>query len=693
MQRAGNALALCRFRDESLAESLRKRMAMHGWRRLAAVFSALLALACIGLADSAVIHLSNFPSLSIADGRSTVTVTAAISDRSGRLVPDGTQVVFTTNLGNFREPVVQTSKGVARAILVAGSIPGIAKITATAISFSATATLDVEFVGDREQLSTAKEYVEVVSPKYLMYSVEDKLLAAAGPDKGVSLRYREIEVEADDLQFSVPTYEVRARKARLTLGGKTTQFDELYLKLNQRKGYGTTTADALTVIVVPAGKFFVDIVRMQPRYTVFEVGPSGLKTPSQPVNPTVFEFESLENAPVLVSAKKAVVFPRREVQFHDVEIYSGGARVMKLPLFQASIYGQTPILTEQIVNVYDNQLSVNYPYYLSLKPGQTSLMRFRYGTHYSRSSTTSNAALLDYELNWNRGDDMEGGLTVSGIGRNDWGLGLRQYYRINDSTAFNAQLEFPAHESVFGAASFSKQFSGYHAALSASSTRTLRGQPYQSQQLSFVIESEPVKLGILPMRMYYGLTASQSATKTNFYDRSQTAAGVQTRMLTNPIRLDKASTLNASVVVKKLQGENTLEGLTTLADVSLSRRFGSRASAVLTYNFADDGYTSSFLGRNSLSLQSYFDLGRTRFTGYASRSLDIDRANYMLDGSYRLNSFWRISYTSTFNQYFAESYLDDYWALSYRLGGRDIGIVWSGRTKRLGLQLLGATID
>ena len=39
-------------------------------------------------------------------------------------MPDGTQVVLNTTLGNFRESIVRTSSGVARTTLVAGNIPG-----------------------------------------------------------------------------------------------------------------------------------------------------------------------------------------------------------------------------------------------------------------------------------------------------------------------------------------------------------------------------------------------------------------------------------------------------------------------------------------------------------------------------------------------------------------------------------------
>ena len=47
-----------------------------------------------------------------------------------------------------------------------------------------------------------------------------------------------------------------------------------------------------------------------------------------------FTFDEIADDPSLVAAKKVVAYPRREVQFHKAEIYVGGQRVMKMPLFQ-----------------------------------------------------------------------------------------------------------------------------------------------------------------------------------------------------------------------------------------------------------------------------------------------------------------------------------------------------------------------
>lgn len=662
-------------------------------RRLVLSLLSVAVLSAFALADRAVIRLSSFPAISVADGRSTVTLSAEIRDTSGKLVADGTQVVFSSTLGNFRDPIVTTEKGFAQVVLVAGSTPGVAKITASALAYNATSTVEVEFVADRSMLSAANDYIEVVAPRYLMYSLDQRTIGAAGPEQGVSLQYRDVTIKADDLQVNVPTYEVRARKAHLKVGEIDQEFDDLYFKLNERKGYGTTTAKTYAPVRFQLAGVMMGYPVEKTLYTVFQVHAKGLARPANPVEPSLFEFIDLSESASAINSKKAVAFPRKEIQFHKADIYVGGAKVMTLPLFEVSMYGQTPILTEQIVNVYDNQISVNYPHYLSLKPGLTSLLRFRTGDRYGRGYSTSQGAFLDYEVNWHKGDEMEGGLTWDGVGRSDWGIGLRHYQRIDDKSTANVSLQFPAHQSLSGSGSISKQLNGFQASLSGSNSRSLKGPTFESQSLGFVLEKDPEKLGSLPFRIYYGFTATQSKTHTDFYDREQSSYGIRSRLQMLPIKIDSTAMLNGSMSVSKLTGTNTLAGLTYIADLSLSKRIGKNASAVVGYGFAEDGFTSKLIGRHALSFQGYYSAGRTALSLFGSKSLDLDRLTYYGDASYRLSGLWRFSYAYTYNRYLGDGFLDDSWMLAYRLSGRDIGLVYSRETKRFGLQILGAPID
>ena len=513
--------------------------------------AALLTLVGLAFADAGLLRLSAFPTMSVADGHSTVTVSAEIRDTKGSLVPNGTQVVFSATLGcAFQEPIVKTQNGWAHAVMQAGSMPGTVKITATALAYNATTTQEYELVSDRSLLSSAKEYIEIVSDTRLGYSMDQKTIGSEAPDQGVSIRYREITIDADAVQLNVPTYEIRARKAKLKMGKSEQEFDDLYLKLNQRTGYGTTIYKSPSLSFVPMAAGMMPVVHEVVRYGMVAISPSGIKPP-EPGTSFDFQFQDLTETETTITAKKAVAFPRRNIQFHRAEILLGDAKVMSLPLFQVNLFGNTPLLTEQIINVNDNQLAVNYPHYLSLKPGETSLLRLTTGESYGRGVGVNRGLFLNYELNWNRGDDMDGGLVFSGINRGDWGIGARHYMRLDDRSTMNAQVEFPAHKSVYGSAGINRQFNGFNMSLNGSSTRTLRGTEFESRQYQMVVEKDPTKVGKLPIRLYYGVTATSLFSQSPSFTQSQESAGARARMQLLPQNIDKATSLSASFLVKK----------------------------------------------------------------------------------------------------------------------------------------------
>lgn len=77
------------------------------------------------------------PPFVIANGGIAV-VTAVVTEPAGTLVPDGTEVLFFTNLGRI-DPVGKTVRGVAAVNFVSDARSGVASVTA--ISGQATATL------------------------------------------------------------------------------------------------------------------------------------------------------------------------------------------------------------------------------------------------------------------------------------------------------------------------------------------------------------------------------------------------------------------------------------------------------------------------------------------------------------------------------------------------------------------------
>lgn len=122
---------------------------------VAAGFMSLL-LACGGggggddSTAAAVITLTVSPSSAVADGASSVAITAVVSDRSGTPVPQDTSVTFSTTLGTFPNGGTRLTlatpddTGTVVVSLIAGTVAGTAEITCTANGVTQRVT--VEFI-------------------------------------------------------------------------------------------------------------------------------------------------------------------------------------------------------------------------------------------------------------------------------------------------------------------------------------------------------------------------------------------------------------------------------------------------------------------------------------------------------------------------------------------------------------------
>ncbi|RYG86857.1 hypothetical protein EON77_03115, partial [bacterium] len=653
----------------------------------------VLATTASALADQKLVRLTSFPSIALADGRSQISINVEVRDTGGRLVPDGTRVVLSTTLGYFRENIVTTSGGFARAQMTASGAAGIAKITASVLGdASSPTTLEFEFVADRKLLASAEETVDVYAGESLEYTYDTRVLDAKGAGQKARFRYRDLTIEADEFQYALQTGEVRAHNAKVKLGKSNATFTDFYIRLANRKGIGTGVIKTRRPDVLlpngPSGFRFMqertktraillsdgvrgfvlqtetlndgfEVPPLEERFGIVEITPAELRPGSNPTGSRTFEFEDLTESLSSITAKRATIFPRKLINFARADLRVAGQKVLSAPLYQLPLTAtQSPIITEQIVNLNDNQIAVNYPYYLSLAPGSSSLLRFRMGQSYGRSTAVNRGAYLDYELNWNKGDDQIGGLHMTGLARNDWSLGARQFLRIDPRTTANAQVELPAGRSLFGSANASRAFDGYQATLSTSLNQSLRGPRLSTRDASFIVERDPIPVPGVPVNLFLGLTATDSTIENSFQARHQSTVGTRLRAQSNAIRLDQSSTLTTSLTVNRFLGDTTGYNTTVYATTTLGRQLGSGANLVATYDLAVDGFNDALLGRHRLSMQGNYNRGAANFSIFAARSLDLDRQSLYADGSYRLSRQWRVGYSYTLDQYLGSSFRD-----------------------------------
>ncbi len=652
-----------------------------------AVFLVAL-VATMACAQSGTVTLESYPGMSVADGRSTLTVTALVRDERGSLVPDGTQVVFDTSLGIFREKVVTTKNGYARAILVAPDVTGFARVRASVLRFNAAGDLEIEFVGDRSMLSQARDYMEIEGAESLWYSVQYRVMSVTGPGQKAVVKYRDVTVEADDMQVKVPDYEVRARKAKVTIGKETLEFEELYMKLNRKSGFGLGT----TTVLVPreSGSTLGNLgLEKREFFGLIEFDSKGVRKAKPSVDTRLLKFTDASDSLSKISAKSAIAFPRREIQFRKADVHMANQPLMQVPLFKWNINAASPIVTDSFFNVSNSQVNVSYPYYTSLSPSGTSLFRLRYGNAYGTGTGASAGTFLDFEQTWNRGDHLDGGLNVFGIGRSDWGVGLRQRWSNEDTTSLSLQVDLPAHRSIFAGANLSKQFSGYSMNLNGNYGTSLSGGFYQSNSASLVVEKDPMRLG--PGRLMIGLRADQTRFLGQGVDTTQNSTGLQARFVSDTFRPSPNFTVNASFNLGYRTGTNVNQNLTQLGTLTLAGNPLPGMFFSTTYEYLNDGFTSDVLGHHKIGAELFYQSGPVSLSGYFVRSLDVSRTNISARMRYQLGPLWRFSYGYYFDQYGGDSFLDQSVILSYKLGFREVGLSYSGRTKRIGLELLGTS--
>ncbi|RYG26210.1 hypothetical protein EON82_04250 [bacterium] len=680
--------------------------------------AAVIAGAALSAAGSYTLRLSPFPNAEVADGRSQITVSAQVFN-DGRAVQDGTQVVFETNLGSFRESVVSTTGGWARATLVTGGVPGTAHITARVLGGDSSASAcEVEFVKNREELTTARETIETTSTGSLIFANDVKVLEGSAADKGVTVRYRDLEIHADFAQIDLNGFTLTAKKATVRHGRRTIVYDSLFLDLTTRQGYGLTTYPATrpeTLVAYPGGVAFVEsgsngetsIAERRMRFGLVEVGRERDVPLSTPLTEDPFEMADLSASPSTVGARKAVVYARREVQFHRADIFVNNTRVLKFPLFVVNLNSNTasPLVTDELLSVNDNQIALNYPHYLTLKPGMTSLLRFRTGERYGQGLTANRGAFLDYELSWSRGDDMQGGFTFGGVGRSDWVASLRQFYRMSDRTSISMQVDSPSAKSVFGTASLTHNLGNFNLALNATQNQSFTGRQFREGQATSLnssyyglsLDRNPARFGHLPVRFVYGLTASNTTSSLpvfdekgkfkRFSDYHQSGAGLASRLFTDAIKLDGATRLTGSFGATKLFGPEARQA-TLQGSISLNRQFGNTATALITYNYLHDGLSERYVGTHSLSFMGNITKGNTNLRLSFNKGLGVDRLSVSGEASYRLSSVWRLSFAQYMSQYRFDNFSDYYFILGYRIGWREVGLTWSKRTNRPGIQLM-----
>ena len=684
------------------------------------VLACLLALlpATAQAAGRASITLSSAPDIIYADSKSTTIITATVRDGGGNLVPNNTQVRFTTTLGTLTPDTAATTSGVARVSLTSSSAAGTA--TVTAVAFGATqdgssaGSASVEFTEDRESLfAKDARWIRMDCPQYLIYSADTHVIEAQGKSGSAHLSYKALDLKANAIQVDLQTRTVLAHGATMQRGRHILRVAELRYDLNTNAGTAILAGAAQSVTVTGAA---------------LETAPQPLDPAGLPLQSNPYRFPDLSDSRVVVSARAITADPGDQIQFRRATIYSDGKKLLSVP-YHVMPMNTDQLFGQQVLGFGSDGIFLNLPYYYNVTPHSKGTLYLRNagvngtnlgstvssGISFFGSRAARHGLALDLEQSYDVGRNGTGQFLVNGITRSEWGAQWTHTQRIDEATTGYMFVDYPSHRSLYASSNVSRQFNGFSLNVSASGSRDpgRDGFSASSYTLNTYLQTNPKPLGTSGISYTTALSMQQGSVTATSPDTGTVVTPISTRsvearLFTAPLRLDKRTQLTDSLTVGQVWGgQSNRLAPTVNASLGLSRTFRRSDVLTLNYTYRYDPLLSQVgsysAGLNPLEALLYSSTQQRLTATY--QFVPLTRLNVAFSGgyglplndrslfgsaTYRINNDWGIGLAGSYERYLTDSYQDLEYSVSRRLFGRDFVLYYSTKSKRIRFDFAGA---
>lgn len=317
-----------------------------------------LFLLSIGQAGAAVMVSVDVNSSYIpADGKSFTQVLVTALNTSGGPVPDGTEIRLTTSAGDV-SPVVYTTGGRAVGVLTSSTCPQSATINA--ICNGVSSSVQVEYTesagGDEESRSDSS--ISMVGGS-LAYCVERDTIVGSST---VTLEYKGVRVEAENLQLRQGTGQIRAQGNVVVSKGETTLTGDRFL-LNMRNDriYLQSLSGSRDITAC-------DVAKLQQ-----------LDTENANVDESSFAQSLDAKGSTWIISPKLTLIPGQKILFFKASIYVRESKVMTLPYYAFSYKDRKSIL-QQVRYTANDGMMVDLPFYCQLSESRASAIKLRYSS-------------------------------------------------------------------------------------------------------------------------------------------------------------------------------------------------------------------------------------------------------------------------------------------------------------------------
>lgn len=643
------------------------------------------------------IQLSANPKMIPADGKSLATITAEVRNREGELVPDGTEIRLTTSLGVIEEAATTTT-GTARVRLISADIVGTAVITASWVEGQAVAQLNVEF-GAEAVVATGPEYIAVDADEYVAYSIDHKILEALG---NVRIRYRSLGLEAHEAQ-------VNLAKGRVVARGQDRDHP-----VRIKTADGMVEGDVFSCDMMASRGLLLSAKTGGVQVLDFSKGLPTVSTQPAVYLPEEFDIVHLADSAILVKAKQATVFPNDKILFKRANVYLETKRTISLPNYVLSLTGY-PEDGQQYVGYSTGGLTLNLPFYYALSPASSGAMLVRHGESTGWGTYGQRPGwFIDLREKYET-DKSQGALVLSRVTNSDWGAHFSHTQSLGNQTSGYMFLDYPAHDSLYGAMNLNKAFDGFSAGIN------LFGSKYPSAGSSSILGDVNLQTNAKPLaktglrytlssrfqRSYTYIKAPQGYIGTDIVPttRVDSSQRLEGNVYSTPWKMGNNVSLRTSAGLGYVWGRREIEGLSTMGTAVLDWKLSRYGNFQLNYRFSDRPNTYITLSRPPGSVQEEVtraiesrrqtlsgmlrlgDGEKWRASVYAIKGLDYDTIYLSGDLGYRLSPDWRIGLRSYLSHFGASSYDDFEIELGKILGDRELIAVWSKSEHKIMLEL------
>jgi hypothetical protein len=654
-------------------------------------------------AQQAMVLLNASPSVIMADGRSSTTITSTISGLNGEQVADGTIVRFTSTSGILSAASVASVGGIARVTLTSSPVAGFATVTASFIgnSGSGSGQFQVEFTSDKTLANTDEgesDWIRISSADYLAYSADSELVDASSAKQGVKFSYRGLVISADALQADLSSGTVRARNAVMQRGHQ--ELKVMMLNYSLTAGSGQALSDAL-----PGSR------------TVEPVTVSGTDLSMQPldhrnIQPTGFTFVDISSSRVIITATAVAVRMNDKIQLRHASVYIDSKRVVSMP-YQIMPLQTTEIFGQQVLGYGSDGLFLDVPYYASVSPKSTGAFYLRStaasqedGTYYSGRQGLA----VDYVEKYGDFDGKSAGtLNLMGISRSDWGASWTHSQQFSNSLKGYFYVDVPEHDSLFSSSNLVQQMHGFSLNLTAtdSNSPAVLGYGSSEQDIETYLQTDSHRLEGTPLHgLFYstGLTFRDSFLHSvtpgfgnSTQDVSTRSAGMN--LFTSPFRLSPSTQLSDSVNISRAaaNGGGT-SGTTAQAELNLNTKFNSMATSTMSYSFSHDPVSGNLL--NNPLLPTIFKpvTNQSNYSFSLNLTPKSNRWNGLLSSTYSnplgdksmtagLNFFptsnWIVGVDENYSSFSGVDYRDLELSIGRRIGTREMQFYWSSVDRRI----------